>query len=191
VATVGCQEAIKDWREPTFDICSLLSIPSDRFFVSASPAIMAVNASFVSPTADAKVAHMLTQFDTAGLVSTVFNGFTFWKAALTLLVAAVIYDQCKCWRKKKVHGIVLIGVCSHVHLAKGLDCWACDEDAVYGTVPRLGQPQLHKIPREMVVWRAELRFRLPQVRLPQDLLRHRAVVACLLYAHADRRLLGS
>jgi len=59
---------------------------------------MALNASFVSPTADAKVAHMITQFDTAGLLSTVFNGFTFWKAALALLIGAVLYDQCKCWR---------------------------------------------------------------------------------------------
>jgi hypothetical protein len=59
---------------------------------------MALNASFVSPTADAKVAHMITQFDTAGLLSTIFNGFTFWKAALALLVGAVLYDQCKCGR---------------------------------------------------------------------------------------------
>lgn len=59
---------------------------------------MALNASFVSPTADAKVAHMITQFDTAGLLSTIVNGFTFWKAALALLVGAVIYDQCKCGR---------------------------------------------------------------------------------------------
>jgi len=56
---------------------------------------MTVNASFVSPTADAKVAHMITQFDTAGLLSTLVNGFTFWKAALALLVGAVLYDQCE------------------------------------------------------------------------------------------------
>lgn len=60
--------------------------------------IMALNASFVSPTADAKVAHIITQFDTAGLLSTIFNGLTFWKAALALLVGAVVYDQCKCGR---------------------------------------------------------------------------------------------
>lgn len=60
---------------------------------------MTVNASFVSPTADAKVAHMMTQFDTAGLLSSVFNGFTFWKAAIALLVGAVIYDQCEYGRK--------------------------------------------------------------------------------------------
>ena len=56
---------------------------------------MTVNASFVSPTADAKVAHMITQLDTAGLLSTLVNGFTFWKAALALLVGAVLYDQCE------------------------------------------------------------------------------------------------
>lgn len=55
---------------------------------------MAVNASFVSPTADAQVAHMIQQFDTNGLLSSVFTGFTVWKFALTLLVAAVVYDQC-------------------------------------------------------------------------------------------------
>lgn len=61
---------------------------------------MALNASFVSPTADAKVAHMITQFDTAGLLSTVFNGFTVWKALLALIVGAVLYDQCECGRRK-------------------------------------------------------------------------------------------
>lgn len=65
---------------------------------------MALNASFVSPTADAKVAHMITQFDTAGLLSTIFNGLTFWKAAIALLVGAVIYDQCE-YRRRKVADI--------------------------------------------------------------------------------------
>jgi C-22 sterol desaturase len=35
----------------------------------------------------------MTQLDTSGLLSTVFNGLTFWKALLTLLLAAVVYDQ--------------------------------------------------------------------------------------------------
>jgi C-22 sterol desaturase len=55
---------------------------------------MAVNASFVSPTADAKVAHVMQQFDTNGLLSSVFSGFTAWKMVLTLIVTAVVYDQC-------------------------------------------------------------------------------------------------
>lgn len=67
---------------------------------------MAVNASFVSPTADAKVAHMITQLDTAGLLSTIFNGFTFWKAVLTLLVVAVTYDQRTCAPSKKKDHVV-------------------------------------------------------------------------------------
>lgn len=54
---------------------------------------MAVNASFVSPTADAKVAHMIQQFDANGLLSSIFTGFTVWKFALTLIVMAVVYDQ--------------------------------------------------------------------------------------------------
>jgi hypothetical protein len=54
---------------------------------------MALNASFVSPTADAKVAHMITQLDTTGLLSTLLNAITFWKALLTLFLAAVVYDQ--------------------------------------------------------------------------------------------------
>lgn len=56
---------------------------------------MAVNASFVSPTADAKVAHIIQQFDTSGLLSSALTGFTVWKFVLTLVVAAVLYDQCK------------------------------------------------------------------------------------------------
>lgn len=63
---------------------------------------MALNASFVSPTADAKVAHLITQFDTTGLLSTIFNGFTFWRAVLALLAGAVIYDQCE-YRRNAVH----------------------------------------------------------------------------------------
>jgi C-22 sterol desaturase len=55
---------------------------------------MAVNASFVSPTADAKVAHLMTQLDTNSLLSTIFNGFSVWRLLLTILVAAVAYDQC-------------------------------------------------------------------------------------------------
>jgi hypothetical protein len=59
---------------------------------------MAVNASFVSPTADAKVAHMIQQFDTSGLLSTIFTGFNIWKLALTLIITAVAYDQCTTYR---------------------------------------------------------------------------------------------
>jgi C-22 sterol desaturase len=56
---------------------------------------MAVNASFVSPTADAKVAHVIQQFDTNGLLSSIFTGFNVWKLALTLIITAVAYDQCR------------------------------------------------------------------------------------------------
>ena len=55
---------------------------------------MAVNASFVSPTADANVAHMITHLDTNSLLSAVFNGFSVWRLLLTLIVLAVAYDQC-------------------------------------------------------------------------------------------------
>lgn len=56
---------------------------------------MAANASFVSPTADAKVAHMITQLDTSSILGAIFNGFSVWRALLTVLVLAVAYDQCK------------------------------------------------------------------------------------------------
>ncbi|KAH6629599.1 cytochrome P450 61 [Boeremia exigua] len=66
---------------------------------------MTVNASFVSPTADAKVAQMITQFDTTGLISSVLNGFTIWKALLALLVGAVLYDQFMyIWQKGSIVG---------------------------------------------------------------------------------------
>lgn len=51
-----------------------------------------VNGSFVSPSADAVVSPRL--FEPTGLVASVLEGFTVWKALLTLFVAAVIYDQC-------------------------------------------------------------------------------------------------
>ncbi|KAH7385202.1 cytochrome P450 61 [Phaeosphaeria sp. MPI-PUGE-AT-0046c] len=66
---------------------------------------MALNASFVSPTADAKVAHMITQLDTNSILSTVLNGFSVWRLLLTLLVLAVTYDQAMyIWRKGSIAG---------------------------------------------------------------------------------------
>ncbi|KAF2849768.1 cytochrome P450 sterol C-22 desaturas-like protein [Plenodomus tracheiphilus IPT5] len=66
---------------------------------------MAVNASFVSPTADANVAHVLQQFDSNGLLSSVFTGLTLWKVVLTLLLSAIAYDQFKyIWTKGSIVG---------------------------------------------------------------------------------------
>jgi C-22 sterol desaturase len=56
---------------------------------------MAVNASFVSPTADAKVAHMITQLDSNSFLSAIINGFSVWRLLLTMVVMAVAYDQCR------------------------------------------------------------------------------------------------
>jgi C-22 sterol desaturase len=56
---------------------------------------MAVNASFVSPTADAKVAHMMTQLDSSSLLAAAFNGFSVWRLLITMVVLAIAYDQCK------------------------------------------------------------------------------------------------
>ena len=55
---------------------------------------MAVNASFVSPTADANVAHMVASFDTQGLVALLMNNLTGWRLVVTILALAVAYDQC-------------------------------------------------------------------------------------------------
>lgn len=50
-----------------------------------------VNGSFASPAADATVS---VQFSNpSGLLMTIYNGFTWWSALLTLFLAAVIYDQ--------------------------------------------------------------------------------------------------
>lgn len=54
-----------------------------------------VTGSFVSPSADANVLPNLSQ--RSGVVASLLEGMTFWKACLTLLVAAVIYDQCECF----------------------------------------------------------------------------------------------
>jgi C-22 sterol desaturase len=55
---------------------------------------MAVNATFASPTADAKVAHQIAQLDVNGVLSTVFQNLNGWTLALTVLLACVVYDQC-------------------------------------------------------------------------------------------------
>lgn len=55
---------------------------------------MAANASFVSPTADAKVAHMITQLDGSSMLSTIYNGLSVWSVLFTVLAVAVAYDQC-------------------------------------------------------------------------------------------------
>lgn len=56
---------------------------------------MAVNGSFVSPTADANVAHRIVQLDVNGVLATVLNGVSGWTIALTLLLLCVAYDQCE------------------------------------------------------------------------------------------------
>jgi hypothetical protein len=73
----------------------LLSFPTLPLSDLIPPAAMAANASFVSPTADAQVAQVLHQFDTTGFLSSALTGFTLWKLAVTLVAAAVAYDQCK------------------------------------------------------------------------------------------------
>ncbi|PSN71383.1 cytochrome P450 [Corynespora cassiicola Philippines] len=66
---------------------------------------MAVNASFVSPTADAKVAHAAGQLDYNGIVTTVLNSVNGWSIALTCLLIAVAYDQFKyIWNKGSIAG---------------------------------------------------------------------------------------
>jgi hypothetical protein len=55
---------------------------------------MAVNASFVSPTADATAAHMAASFDANGLVSMLMTNLSGWRLVLTIVVLAVAYDQC-------------------------------------------------------------------------------------------------
>ena len=101
----ACQAQLKTFSWPTVGSllftsfnCLLLgpaSLSSARQSTPTFASTMALNASFVSPTADAKVAHIITQLDTAGLLSTLLNGITFWKALLTLFLAAVVYDQGK------------------------------------------------------------------------------------------------
>lgn len=52
-----------------------------------------VNGSFVSPTADATIFPQVSQ--PTGLVASLLQGFTVWKALLTLFLGAVVYDQCE------------------------------------------------------------------------------------------------
>ena len=56
---------------------------------------MVANASFVSPTADAKFAQKINQFDTNGIVSTLLSGVNGWTITLTVFLMLVAYDQCK------------------------------------------------------------------------------------------------
>jgi C-22 sterol desaturase len=66
---------------------------------------MAVNASFVSPTADAKVAHMMTQLDGHSMLAAVVNGLSVWRLLLTMVVVAVAYDQCRQPVARRVLGV--------------------------------------------------------------------------------------
>ncbi|RAH49078.1 C-22 sterol desaturase erg5 [Aspergillus brunneoviolaceus CBS 621.78] len=62
-----------------------------------------LNGSFASPSADAVISPRL--FEPSGLVATVLEGFTVWKALLTLFIAAVIYDQFRyLWLKGSIVG---------------------------------------------------------------------------------------
>ncbi|PYI06291.1 cytochrome P450 [Aspergillus sclerotiicarbonarius CBS 121057] len=62
-----------------------------------------INGSFVSPSADAVVSPRL--FEPTGLLASVLEGFTVWKALLTLFIGAVIYDQFRyLWQKGSIVG---------------------------------------------------------------------------------------
>ena len=52
-----------------------------------------VAGSFASPSADAVATPRV--FNNGGIVTSILEGVTFWKAFLTLFLAAVIYDQCE------------------------------------------------------------------------------------------------
>lgn len=66
---------------------------------------MVANASFVSPTADAKFAQKISQFDTNGIVSTLLNGVNGWTITLTVFLMLVAYDQFKyIWNKGSIVG---------------------------------------------------------------------------------------
>lgn len=126
---------------------------------------MTVNASFVSPTADANVAHMLQHFDSNGLVSSIVAGFTVWKLILTLLLTAIAYDQCTPLPMLHVgtgakHRSLC---CSQIHMEQGLNCRTGAEDALHRSFPRISEPRLHKVPREMVLGTPQLCLRFPQV----------------------------
>lgn len=56
---------------------------------------MAINGSFVSPTADAQVAHRVAQLDVNGFFSTILDGVSGWTIVLTALLLCVAYDQCE------------------------------------------------------------------------------------------------
>ncbi|KAL2218859.1 cytochrome P450 61 [Thermoascus aurantiacus ATCC 26904] len=62
-----------------------------------------ITGSFASPSADAAVS---VQFSNpSGLLMTIYNGFTWWSALLTLFLAAVVYDQAKyIWLKGSIVG---------------------------------------------------------------------------------------
>lgn len=78
--------------------CVACVFDSDCVSVSILPAglpTMTVNGSFVSPTADAKVAQQLAQLDFNGVLSRIVANTNGWTIALTVLLLCVAYDQCE------------------------------------------------------------------------------------------------
>jgi hypothetical protein len=63
---------------------------SSRFVVA-----MAVNGTFVSPTADAKIAHRIAQLPATGLLSTLLENVNGWTLVLTVFLMLIAYDQCR------------------------------------------------------------------------------------------------
>ena len=66
---------------------------SHSFWCCGSSVMASVNGSFVSPTADATILPQV--FQPTGLVASLLQGFSVWKALLTLFLGAVVYDQCE------------------------------------------------------------------------------------------------
>lgn len=53
---------------------------------------------FTSPLANADLHISSTEHEGAGLLVTIFNAFSGWNAALTVLLLLVAYDQCEIQR---------------------------------------------------------------------------------------------
>lgn len=103
-----------------------------------------MNASYASPVADAAFAGVKA-IAPEGLVAHLLSGVNGWTVALMVLLSLVAYDQSRSFVLARIscsRGVQTRAdePGSHVQRSQGHHCRTRIQDAIYRTLPRVGEP---------------------------------------------------
>ena len=119
-----------------------------------------VNGSFASPLANADYPAISDN----GLVSRIYSNTNGLSVFVTFLLALVAYDQCKSHSSAIASDSAIANhPYSHVHMAEGINCRACLEDAIRRTFPVVSPSENGRVQGKVCEWGIELCLGIPQV----------------------------